>query len=263
MAWGLDGLYISTEIKAYDTGLGWIGDIIEYFANIQTRYDFYLTRDKTDLGINSLTVFDYSGKSFSSKIIDRANSVGGKYSIGTLELSKDPKSAVEYCLNKNKRDVSTGLVTTPTWYLPAIDEMEEIAIGGYSDFEVFQGKLYWSSQPAYKKYDINYYYLGSFSNAHYKSLYMMDNVNRARATKVVYEEGKLASPIKSGVPANYSSGLTKSGLGMTPSTEEYSTTGVLDSTMYEDGNDSRTSDINRIRCVRNSGLITSLTTPTE
>lgn len=255
--WGLDGLYISTEVKAYETGLSWIGDIIEAFANVDTRYDFYLMRDRTDLGINSLTVSEYSGRSFSEKIINRANAVGGQYTIGALELSEDPRSAVEYCLNKNKRN-EDGSVSAATWYLPAIDEMEDIAVGGYSDFSVFQGKLYWSSQPAYQKYDIHYYYVGNWSDAHYSSIYMMDDKSRARATRVEFVEGQLASPLKSGVPSGYSSGLTRAAPFSTPSTSNYDTSNIPESSMYEPGNDSRTIDENRVRCVRNSGPLSEL-----
>lgn len=58
---------------------------------------------------------------------------------------------MEYCVNKNKRN-SDGTIDydNMTWYLPAIDEIEDICIGGYSEFEVFQDKYYWSSQPAYR-----------------------------------------------------------------------------------------------------------------
>ena len=42
-----------------------------------------------------------------------------------------PQSAVEYCGNKNKRN-SDGTIDydNMTWYLPAIDEIEDICTAG-------------------------------------------------------------------------------------------------------------------------------------
>ena len=63
-------------------------------------------------------------------------------------LNDDAESAVEYCYNKNKRNSSDGKVPNEfQWYLPATDEIEHIVSGGFGEFEVFQNKFYWSSQP--------------------------------------------------------------------------------------------------------------------
>lgn len=72
------------------------------------------------------------------------------------------------------------------WYVPAIDELEDIVLNGVShEFfnEVFVDNLYWSAQPASHR---NYfqYYIGTLGLMQSTSgIYMLDNVNYARATK--------------------------------------------------------------------------------
>ena len=99
-------------------------------------------------------------------------------------MTQSPKSAVEYCYNKNKRN-SSGIVEDANlhWYLPAIDEIQDIASVCYGEFEgVFQNNFYWSSQPAYVLSNWNIDYLGN----HTGKLYY-DNVNYARATKAIID----------------------------------------------------------------------------
>ena len=191
MAWGLEKTQLSSTYKSVNySASGLIGGIIAYIINeaiqkVNLRYDFYLTRDGVQEG---LTVRDYSGKSFTKEIVANTNA-----GIGVRATNSNPESAVEYCLNKNKRN-SDGTISQANikWYLPAIDEIEEICLGGYSDFEVFQDKYYWSSQPAYRigKMDyvakvtrdeevFNFYYddIGYENDPDNK-------IGRARATKI-------------------------------------------------------------------------------
>ena len=118
----------------------------------------------------------------------------------TLATNETPQSAIEYCLNKNKR-TATGEIDFDhlTWFMPSIDQIEEITKGGYSDFEVFQNKLYWSSQPAYKKYDFAFsgtYQIIFTCTYGEEGIFFNDHPSRARATKV--DGGNNYANIKSG-----------------------------------------------------------------
>ena len=111
--------------------------------------------------------------------------------IDVLPLNQTPRSAVEYCYNKNKRNAD-GTISNVYWYLPAIDELEDIIVSSYYDiesktyarFEDFQNKFYWSSQPAFIR---NFAYYQGITNSRdaWGAMYI-DNVNYARATKVNY-----------------------------------------------------------------------------
>lgn len=191
MAWGLEKKQLSSTYPSVNySASGPIGGIIAYIINaaiqkVALKYDFYLTRDGVKEG---LTVRDYSGYDFTKEIATNTNS-----GIGALSTNEIPQSAVEYCFNKNKRK-SDGTVDVENmkWYLPAIDEIEDICKGGYSEFEVFQDKYYWSSQPAYRIGKMDYVakitHLEEVSNFYYDDIGYKDDPNnvigRARATKV-------------------------------------------------------------------------------
>lgn len=63
-----------------------------------------------------------------------------------MTLNDTPSGAAEYCYNKNKRD-SEGNVKEARWFLPTISELEYALEKFYVDYEVFQDKWYWSSNP--------------------------------------------------------------------------------------------------------------------
>lgn len=166
---------------AVDSQTEWSGAI----QKVAMKYDFYLTRDGVKEG---LTVRDYSGYDFTKEIASNTNS-----GISILATNSQPQSAVEYCVNKNKRN-SDGSIDydNMTWYLPAIDEIEDICKGGYSEFEVFQDKYYWSSQPAYKIGKMDY--VAKITSDEVVFNYYTDDIGlqedpdnrigRARATKI-------------------------------------------------------------------------------
>ncbi len=206
MEWGLNGELLSTHNQAIiaDTGnadgmmvwleaLGWIGSQKDFydkaFAKVNTDYDFYLTRDNAPSGAMN---YDYSGLLFSRNIVNEANIINNELTLSgdnTLSDGKKfngPASAVEYCFNKNKRNAQ-GDVTIINWYLPSIDETEEILVDGFNYFPVFQSKYYWSSQPAYKKYDFVSNVsalLGIIQVGNISGQYYTDDTSRARATIV-------------------------------------------------------------------------------
>lgn len=190
MEWGLVGETLSTKYQAVYVdksdmgGFGeWFagifggtnqGDFNNAFADLEQKYDFYLSRD------NMNKPRDYAGLDFTKEI---SNIESTKILDGSVTLSKDARSAVEYCYNKNKRN-SDGLVDEIKWYLPAIDETEDILVAGYNYFPVFQSKYYWSSQPAYDRYSFTAREGGIIFGTSANGYFYGDNVQHARATIV-------------------------------------------------------------------------------
>ena len=247
MAWGLDGLQISDTNQAIMVKGGWAGGLSDLISGLinsnvipkwNIYYDFYLPRD--DYNNSGITTHAYAGYAHCEKIINKAN-------IGVLTLDAFPNSAVEYCYNKNKRN-NDGSITDMHWYLPAIDEIEEIVMGAYTTFEVFQDKYYWASQPSYTKHGFNLSL--AWGIVQRNGVFMRDDINRARGTKVSYTNGQYHN-IESGVPSSYNSGvLYIRDTDVNSSSNYYSpTTGTYnDNQKYQEGNISRKTK-NRIRAV--------------
>lgn len=202
MKWGLDGVQLSYKdangdgvddghramyveeksfnILGFDLGAAFTGIVNNLLAKSSPYYDFYLEGD-TNLDV---TTHQYAGYDFCNEIVDVTD-------IGVLSLGTDPKSAVEYCYNRNKRNAD-GTIQSVNWYLPAIDEIEEIMMGAYSTFIVFQDQYYWSCQPAYQRVFV--WYNNIITR---KGEYMIDNINAARATKANYLGNNNYEPIYS------------------------------------------------------------------
>lgn len=195
MAWGLDGAQLSFDNKSLlfeeSSSSGFIGSIIAWVNNYirdavknelglgGIYYDFYIPKHDTAVDEEAVKR-DYRGWVFCNEIIADINGTrdtGFEGTIGSLALDEQPSSAIEYCLNKNKQGASVE------WYLPAIDEIEDIMTAEYGAFDgVFQNNLYWSSQPAYQK---NYCYKkAEFLVVGAKAEYYLDDPKRARATKI-------------------------------------------------------------------------------
>ena len=240
MPWGLSNIPLSYEfqslyaVQSGGSGLGGLIDAIgsllgaktaEEFANatlkeknVSPNYDFYLSRDITNMPNehqSKFDYFDYSGLYFNKRIatylIDNYSShqsgTNNVATINKLTLTEEPKSALSYVLNKNKRN-SDGTININNikWYLPAIDEIEEIAKGAYDEFDrVFQNNLYWSSQPAFTRNTLNVTKIGNWV-ADYGKLtgtYYEDDLLRARSTFVFTNDGGLSwTPCSSEAPAN-------------------------------------------------------------
>lgn len=219
MPWGLDSIQLSYDNYAILTSKGtWgdvDGDIHEELKKTSPFYDFYLPRDvdrnkwyfESDDAYNEM-VHAYSGYAFCNAIIQVVNGYGdhdtdASNNIDVLQLNQKPRSAVEYCYNKNKRNNKGQVAWTDNsdnvkWYLPAIDEIEEIVMSSYVDAESvthrtyarfldFRNKFYWSSQPAYLN---NYVFVDRdyFGAGDRYGNYMIDDKYRARATSVSYED---------------------------------------------------------------------------
>lgn len=279
MAWGLNGITFSgnmgddlkTQSIIVDASGNTFGSIIDYVIdNLSPFYDFYLPRE-AELIDNSLVNQNnsYAGRRFTNAMIDYA----GIDDIKRL-LTEDPESAIEYCFNKNKRN-NDGEVPTRNWYLPAIDEIEQIMVGGYSEFEVFQDKLYWSCQPAYY---MNYLHYKPVTGTDIGGDYYTENIYSARSTSALYVQEKddytfTGSAISNGGYYQYLPTSISSILGSpnpTTITGAYTfdfkikdnlfsndvyETRTLNKADYDIGYNNRLGKINRIRCVRNSGSI--------
>lgn len=180
MPWGYDGVQISKQFNAIsDIDLQLSADI-----NIASLAGAYYDFDnRSDAPFKSRM---YSGKAFTNELI----SLGGDYNYKIPAENGVPRSAAEYCYNKNYRD-SDGNVTDDDyeWYLPAVDEIEPLLISGYNSFPELQNNYYWSSQPSYlylkyiveRQRAIGGTETKTDNNA---SAYLDDRIN-ARATKII------------------------------------------------------------------------------
>lgn len=284
MEWGLNNVQLSTQYGAVAMGdpvwenSGMISNVQSTISSTinstisdlknQKKYDYYLSSDvKSITNGSSLTKRDLSGLQFTKEIVNAARGNTSDFP-NKRATNGTAQSAVEYCLNKNKRDNSNGTITTSTmtWYLPAIDEIEDITSGGYGEFEVFQDKLYWSSQPSFKRYKATFegtYQSRAGANLSYGHVtvdgaYYIDNTLRARATKTY---------ITNGVASNVTSGTTTGGsefiwgtLAFTHTGSRFftwsfndvtsSTTESTETPSYDEGNCPRTGEVHRVRCVR-------------
>lgn len=290
MTWGLEGIRLSYDHEALFFDSYTDSDLGDILANLfkgeaPAYYDYYIkSHDENKVNGRMATLHEYAGWDFCDEIIKEVNGDGkgekqdATNTIKELALDQKPKSAIEYCYNKNKRNAE-GLVRTEdqVWYLPAIDEMEDIVTSKYDEtnntyarFIDFQNKYYWSCQPAYiQNYAhartwiivwFNYYgtfYYDDIGDTLYDLNNNTDraNVGSARATKVisVYNEDSGINEYHytgSGTNGHYSYYDTV--------TDEYSYEGsyglsgskvTVGTITREDGNLAR-NDMARVRCVR-------------
>ena len=280
MKWGLEGITFSgnmgddlrTESVILPTGDSDYKDFINWIVNnISPYYDFYLPREAYDISETLVNYNNaYAGRRFTRAMIDYAQIDEIK-----RELNDDPISAIEYCYNKNKKS-NDGVATTQDWYLPAIDEIEEIMVGGYSEFDVFQDKMYWSCQPAYLQ---NYLHYDTISGStDYGGKYFNENSSFARATNAVASNNDftyagsgvindgyhqflsasilsiVGSPTPTTINGSYTFNFRIGGSVLRPKNESR----TLIQAQYDIGYDSRSTQINRVRCVYRSGTVATL-----
>lgn len=166
MQWGLDNIQLSYDHLA----ISFNQILADTFTNDRKAfYDYYVSKHDSSA---SGTMHDRVGFEFCSEIIHVVNGqdnhdTDASNNIDILHLGQEPRSAIEYCYNKNKRNADGHVVwqntdgtnnqTELNWYLPAIDQIEDIVMSEYgndkqktySRFLDFQAKPYWSSQPSY------------------------------------------------------------------------------------------------------------------
>ena len=205
MPWGLNGMQLSKEHDSYkceENNTYWNAWVAEN-SKILT-YDFYTEKRESDLEKEGAYIHKRAqmeeelGEHFTKDIFKKSNegeNAGKEERVKILTMGEQPRGAVEYCYNRNKRN-EDGSVSKVEWYLPSTDEMEEIAEAGYDRFEEFQNKFYWTSQPAYTKNIFYYEYRGRFIVEYVQDAYHFvvyeDNTDYARATKAVYRNGEFS-----------------------------------------------------------------------
>jgi hypothetical protein len=187
MPWGLNTVQLSNKYNSFTIN----ENNDQWNAYLKTtdvpKYDFYIK--KYDSGVveecGATKIREFAGQEFTSEIA--SNPAAG---IEYLTMDNQPRGAVEYCYNKNKRNAD-GTVDVK-WYLPSADELEDFIVPAYSTFEEFQDNYYWTSQPAYYRNVFYYEYDHSYYDKK-MTIYCFpvydDNTYYARATKVVYNDG--------------------------------------------------------------------------
>lgn len=285
MQWGLPGIILSQDLRALYFGNaneGWFASLVNTIVNWVTSsigvnpvYDFYIPKHDTQVSTLA-TKRAYRGYVFCNEIIQEVNGATGNDTdtsndINILQLDEQPKSAIEYCFNKNKRNNKGEVVwqntdgtydqTQLNWYLPAVDEIEDIVMSKYGSglftytrFLEFQDKFYWSSQPSFVRNFARYEITGQDGEFYY------EDESHARATSVWRNiaENKF-DYARSGSTSYYAALRIYAGdgwLGALSPKYELLTTGTyrdhtLGTIVRESGNRPRTSQA-RVRCVRKS-----------
>lgn len=292
MEWGLNGINLSNKFEAFlvshvegegNNIFDQIGDYEERanqaFNTLSPRpyYDFYLYRDIIKIlgeyydssllkdgkygGVMKLQ--DFNGYELNTNIRDYLKSTyptDERAKIDGIALDEQPKSAYAYCYNRNKRQADgTVAEADRVWYLPAIDEIEDIAEFAYGDFDTqFQGNPYWSCQPAYQYTTValqRYRYMFLWweevkENVFYGS-YFSDDTSHARATQALREDGVFKGVPSSGAePSQHRAGKIYISTTNTKNTE-FGDPEIITDNPYAGHpmNLSRQNDMARVRCV--------------
>ena len=300
MEWGLNGIQLSNKHNAFyaeptKQGL-WDEISLEEQANVlitalsnigvKPKYDFYLSRDNVN---SKLTIRNFDGYQMNFDIAtylkDAYSSHQGEYASGDAQingitLEEQPKSAFAYCYNRNKRN-ENGTVDSQEWYLPAIDEIEDIMEFAYGDFDTeFQGNMYWSCQPAYipSQMHFNRYVWAIYKwedsadasewlyggEIDINGEFYTDDTANARATKAKRDAGGYATPPNSG--ANLYRKYTNGIFRLSRTNVSGNKTAEMGKITYEDsdyknpiifdGNLPRTGTKARVRCIRKAEGVT-------
>ena len=293
----------------FNVDLGWLGNlfggavdnIVDGIVNggivSPGKYDYYIKSHDGHLIPNiyaenaqNSVLHEYKGYDFCNEIIQVINGYGGHdtdelNNINKLALNQKVKSAIEYCYNKNKRYENGQVVkdkeSNPqnlNWYLPAVDEIEQIVMSTYEDgsgaprntygrFLDFQNKFYWSSQPSYIPnyahdnqeywiifpFDVDYYgdfFFDDYGQARYDQKYNTDRyrIGSARATKVKYDNGEYSYTTSGaqGYDSYYDYDKADGNRFSYSGSVNGKTIGTI---TRDDGNKAR-NDMARVRCVR-------------
>lgn len=125
LPWGLEGIEIEEYISSYDVKgererlLG----TVKYYASTGWSHNWY------------------QGLEFTDKMVSEASQT-------VQNLNQKPRSAAEYCFNRNKRKKDGSVPIDDQkgkWFLPAIRQMERAFTEYYNTFPEFQNNFYWSA----------------------------------------------------------------------------------------------------------------------
>lgn len=189
MPWGLEGVQLSKDHNSFfidENNTDWNNYVNN---NPLLKYDFYIAKYDSFV-TEGVTVHGFAGQHFTEEIYEATkNNSDVKNRVNVLTMADQPKGAVEYCYNRNKRNAD-GSIAKVEWYLPSADELEDFIVPAYSSFKEFQDNYYWTSQPAYIRDAFYYQYAtGSSKDRNISDAYAFvayeDNKQYARATKVV------------------------------------------------------------------------------
>ena len=173
----------------------WIEEYEEYLEHYDGKNEYSDAYEGLEWGLDGITTgagsqgqwqdrLDYGWRNTMDLMKAQRQHVSGPADI---TLNDKPRSAAEYCYNKNKRN-ENGEVEEVHWYLPTISECEYALEAWYGTFSVFQDKWYWSCNPgpSYRKNPISNNQIpivdaGSDIGEH---------PDYARATKITYKGGQ-------------------------------------------------------------------------
>ena len=140
----------------------YIEEYEEYLAHYDPKNEYTQTYEGLEWGLDGLKTglgVDY-GHDFwqymswgwynTAKIMAEYRNQRGTWRGHEMTLNELPSGAAEYCYNKNKRqDGEKGTLRDKDvrWYLPTTSELEYALETHYGNFDVFQDKWYWSSNP--------------------------------------------------------------------------------------------------------------------
>lgn len=96
--------------------------------------------------------------------LEATNYIISKSGQDKMSLNDKPRSAAEYCYNKNKRN-DDGSVSNAKWFLPGIRQLESILTTYYSQYPEFQQNFYWSSAAGKLKWGLLYYEDSEYARA--------------------------------------------------------------------------------------------------
>lgn len=223
--------YKAMYINSSESSLQGFGSIIQRIiegvvSSKSPYYDFYLDRDipesvynpKTNQNITiteddrqDVVIRNHKGYLYNFEIITKQGINNGTPS--NMQLNDETMSAIEYCYKKNKsatgKNEAIYVQTAPSswngqsttyntenckWFLPAIDEMEEIILAGKDNpffNDIFSKSWYWSCQPSFNRYFLYYYatytiFIWTNTENRVGEYYKEDTAN-ARATKLKTE----------------------------------------------------------------------------
>ena len=111
----------------------------------------------------------YNGAEATRKIVETAGQT-------VADLNTKPRSAAEYCYDKNKRNANgaaQGVAGNSGWFLPGIRQLEAILTTYYNTYPEFQRNFYWSSAAGKTRILLSY----------------AEDDNYARATKALSDGG--------------------------------------------------------------------------
>lgn len=118
LEWGVDNTRIKDVRGNEILFSGWL---IDYISDLACSHNWY------------------QGLEYTNQIISDAGQ-------GKMDLNSQPRSAAEYCYNRNKRNPDGSVADgNKKWFLPGIRQMERSLTKYYNQFPEFQGNFYWSS----------------------------------------------------------------------------------------------------------------------